>query len=53
VVRGFTPEEGVEYDETFALVFKSLSYKALFANGVALGLQIEANGRENRIPIQG
>jgi hypothetical protein len=41
VVRGFTQEEGVDYDETFASVVKPMSYKALFAIGAALGLEIE------------
>ena len=41
VVRGFTQEEGVDYDETFASVVKPMSYKALFAMGAALGLEIE------------
>ncbi|OKO89937.1 Retrovirus-related Pol polyprotein from transposon TNT 1-94, partial [Penicillium subrubescens] len=41
VVRGFTQEEGIDYDETFASVVKPMSYKALFAIGAALGLEIE------------
>jgi hypothetical protein len=40
-VRGFTQEEGIDYDETFASVVKPMSYKALFAIGAALGLEIE------------
>jgi hypothetical protein len=41
VVRGFTQEEGIDYDETFASVVKPMSYKALFAIGAALDLEIE------------
>ena len=41
VVRGFTQEEGVDYDETFASVVKPMSYKALLAIAAALGLEIE------------
>ncbi|KAG9767303.1 hypothetical protein KCU88_g7475, partial [Aureobasidium melanogenum] len=41
VVRGFTQEEGVDYDETFASVVKPMSYKALFAIAAALDLEIE------------
>jgi len=41
VVRGFTQEEGVDYDKTFASVVKPMSYKALFAIAAALGLEIE------------
>ncbi|EKG09467.1 Integrase catalytic core [Macrophomina phaseolina MS6] len=41
VVRGFTQEEGIDYDETFASVVKPMSYKALFAIAAALGLEIE------------
>ena len=41
VVRGFTQEEGIDYDETFASVVKPMSYKALFAVGAALDLEIE------------
>lgn len=31
----------MDYNETFALVVKPMSYKALFAIGAALGLEIE------------
>ncbi|KAI2707448.1 hypothetical protein CBS147333_9344 [Penicillium roqueforti] len=41
IVRGFTQEEGIDYDETFASVVKPMSYKALFAIGAALDLEIE------------
>jgi hypothetical protein len=41
VVRGFTQEEGIDYNETFALVVKPMSYKALFAIAAALDLEIE------------
>jgi hypothetical protein len=41
VVRGFTQEEGIDYDETFASVVKPMSYKALFAIAAALDLEIE------------
>ena len=41
VVRGFTQEEGIDYDETFASVVKPMSYKALFAIGAAPDLEIE------------
>jgi hypothetical protein len=41
VVRGFTQEEGINYDETFASVVKPISYKALFAIRAALDLEIE------------
>jgi hypothetical protein len=41
VVRGFTQEEGVDYDETFASVVKPMSYKALLAIAAALDLEIE------------
>jgi hypothetical protein len=41
VVRGFTQEEGVDYDETFASVVKPMSNKALFAIAAALDLEIE------------
>jgi hypothetical protein len=41
VVRGFTQEEGVDYDETFASVVKPMSYKALFAIAAALDLEVE------------
>lgn len=41
VVRGFTQEEGIDYKETFASVVKLMSYKALFAIGAALDLEIE------------
>jgi len=41
VVRGFTQEEGVDYDQTFASVVKPMSYKALFAIAAALDLEIE------------
>ncbi|CDM26217.1 Probable transposable element [Penicillium roqueforti FM164] len=41
VVRGFTQEEGIDYEETFASVVKPMSYKALFAIGAALDLEIE------------
>jgi hypothetical protein len=41
VVRGFTQEDGIDYDETFASVVKPMSYKALFAIGAALDLEIE------------
>jgi hypothetical protein len=41
VVRGFTQEEGIDYNETFASVVKPMSYKALFAIGAALDLEIE------------
>jgi hypothetical protein len=40
-VRGFTQEEGIDYDETFASVVKPMSYKALFAIAAALDLEIE------------
>ncbi|KAJ5654904.1 hypothetical protein N7490_001907 [Penicillium lividum] len=38
VVRGFTQEQGIDYDETFASVVKPMSYKALFAIAAALDL---------------
>lgn len=41
VMRGFTQEEGVDYDETFASVVKPMSYKALLAIAAALDLEIE------------
>jgi hypothetical protein len=41
VVRGFTQEEGIDYEETFASVVKPMSYKALFAIGAALDFEIE------------
>lgn len=41
VVRGFTQEEGIDYDETFASVVKPMSYKALLAIAAALDLEIE------------
>lgn len=41
VVRGFTQEEGIDYDETFASVVKPISYKALLAIAAALDLEIE------------
>lgn len=41
VVRGFTQEQGIDYDETFASVVKPMSYKALFAIAAALDLEIE------------
>ena len=41
VVRGFTQEEGVDYDETFASVVKPMSYKALFAIAAAMDYEIE------------
>ena len=41
VVRGFTQEEGIDYDQTFASVVKPMSYKALFAIAAALDLEIE------------
>ncbi|KAJ6047020.1 uncharacterized protein N7446_011854 [Penicillium canescens] len=41
VVRGFTQEDGIDYDETFASVVKPMSYKALFAIGAALDFEIE------------
>lgn len=41
VVRGFTQEEGIDYDETFASVVKPMSYKALFAIAATLDLEIE------------
>ena len=31
VVRGFQQREGIDYPETFALVVKPMSYKAIFA----------------------
>ena len=40
-MRGFTQEEGIDYDETFASVVKPMSYKALFAIAAALDLEIE------------
>jgi hypothetical protein len=40
-VRGFTQEEGIDYNETFALVVKPMSYKALFAIAAALDLEIK------------
>jgi len=40
-VRGFTQEEGIDYDETFASVVKPMSYKALFAIAAALDLETE------------
>ena len=41
VVRGFEQEEGIDYNETFALVVKPMSYKALFAIAATLDLEIE------------
>lgn len=41
VVRGFTQEESIDYDETFASIVKPMSYKALFAIAAALDLEIE------------
>ena len=41
VVRGFTQEEGIDYDETFASVVKPMSYKALFPIAATLDLEIE------------
>ena len=41
VVRGCTQENTIDYDETFASVVKPMSYKALFAIGAALDLEIE------------
>jgi hypothetical protein len=41
VVRGFTQEEEIDYDQTFASVVKPMIYKALFAIAAALDLEIE------------
>lgn len=41
VVRGFTQEEGIDYDETSASVVKPMSYKALLAIAAALDLEVE------------
>ena len=40
VVRGFEQQEGIDYYETFALVVKPMSYKALFAIAAAMDLEI-------------
>jgi len=41
VVRGFKQQEGVDYNETFTLVVKPISYKMIFAITAALDLKIE------------
>jgi hypothetical protein len=40
VARGFTQEEGIDYEETFSSVVKSSSYKFLFAMAALLGLRV-------------
>jgi hypothetical protein len=40
-VRGFTQEEGINYNETFALVVKLISYNTLFIITAALDLEIK------------
>lgn len=40
VVKGFLQKEGIDYNETFALVVKLMSYKALFAIAAALDLEL-------------
>ncbi|GFF60834.1 hypothetical protein IFM51744_10503 [Aspergillus udagawae] len=40
-MRGFTQEEGIDYDKTFASVVKPMSYRALFAIAAVLDLEIE------------
>ena len=41
MVRGFKQQEGVDYNETFTLVVKPISYKMIFAITAALDLKIE------------
>lgn len=41
MVRGFTQEEGIDYDETFASVVKPMSYKALLVIVASHDLEIE------------
>jgi hypothetical protein len=41
VVRGFEQREGLDYNETFALVVKPMSYKLRFAIAAAYDLEIE------------
>lgn len=40
VVRGFEQQEGIDCNETFASVVKPMSYKAIFAIGAALDLEL-------------
>lgn len=40
VARGFQQEEGIDYEETFATVVKSSSYRTLIAIAAALGMMI-------------
>lgn len=51
-VIDFTQEDGIEYGEIFTSVAKPMSYKALFAIGAALDLEIEQNGCQNRILVR-
>jgi hypothetical protein len=41
VVRGFEQREGLDFHETFASVFKPMSYKAIFALAAAYDWEIE------------
>jgi hypothetical protein len=41
VVKGFSQQEGIDYDETFAAVVKPMTYKTLFAIATDLDWEIE------------
>ena len=40
-MRGFEQREGIDFNETFVLVVKSMSYKAIFALAAALDWELE------------
>ena len=41
VVKGFQQQEGIDYNQTFALVVKPISYKSIFAIAAARDREIE------------